>query len=133
MKLLRGAAAVALFLILTGTTWTSAQQRSQSQIESNLLNLRIDNLSLEAQNIHLVLSQLSEKTNIPIGLEVSPKDDLSARKQFRIQIDHGTLVDVPEAIVKQDPVYTWSIREGVINIFPQECCRDPFLQELLST
>jgi hypothetical protein len=100
-----------------------------NQISSNL---RIDNLRLEAQNIHLVLSQLSEKTSIPIGLEVSLKDDLSVRKQFQIQIDHGTLVDVLEAIVKQDPVYTWTIREGVVNILPQECCRDPFLQELLS-
>lgn len=132
MKLLRGAVAVALFLILTGTTSVSAQQDSQSQIESNLLNLRIDNLRLEAQNIHLALSQLSEKTSIPIGLEVSLKDDLSIRKQYRIRIDHGTLVDVLEAIVKQDPDYRWSIREGVVNIFPQECCRDPFLQEILS-
>ena len=46
------------------------------------------NLKLEAQNLHMLLLQLSEKTSIPVGFEVSPKDNLSLTKRFKIQIEH---------------------------------------------
>jgi hypothetical protein len=72
----------------------------------------------------MLLVQLSEKTSIPIGFEVSSKDDLSVVQTFKVQIEHGMLTDVLDAIVLQDPVYTWRIRDGVVNVLPQECCRD---------
>ena len=127
-------AAAVLFLALTSLMCVSAQaQQAQPQSESKLLSLRVNNLKLEAQNLHMLLVQLSEKASIPVGFEVSPKDDLSLTKRFKVQIEHGMLTDVLDAIVLQDPVYTWRIRDGVVNIFPQECCRDPLLKELLST
>lgn len=125
--------AAMLFLVLINIICGSAQAHAQAQIKSQLLRLRIDNLKLEAQNLHMLLLQFSEKTSIPVGFEVSPKDDLSLTKRFKIQIEHGMLTEVLEAIVLQDPVYTWRIRDGVVNIFPQECCRDPLLKELLNT
>ena len=127
--------AAILFLVLTSIMCGSAQAqaKAQAQIKSKILSLRIDNLKLEAQNLHMLLLQFSEKTSIPVGFEVSPKDDLSLTKRFKIQIEHGMLTEVLEAIVLQDPVYTWRIRDGVVNIFPQECCRDPLLKELLNT
>lgn len=125
--------AVMLFLVLTSIVYGSAQAQAQAQIKSELLSTRIDNLKLEAQNLHMLLLQLSEKTSIPVGFEVSPRDNLSLTKKFKIQIEHGMLTEVLEAIVLQDPVYTWRVEDGVLNIFPQECCRDPLLKELLNT
>ncbi|HKU78085.1 MAG TPA: hypothetical protein VJR02_29485 [Pyrinomonadaceae bacterium] len=78
--------AVMLSLVLTSIMYGSAQ--AQAQIKSELLSTRIDNLKLEAQNLHMLLLQLSEKTSIPVGFEVSPKDNLSLTKRFKIQIEH---------------------------------------------
>ena len=130
MKLKKVISAAALLFMLMTIPYVSAAAQSNS--ESKLLSLRIDNLELEAQNIHMLLSRFSEKTGIPVGLEVSTTDDLSISKSFKLQIERGTLADVLNAIVMQDPVYKWRIREGVVNILPQESYRDPLLKELVN-
>lgn len=99
----------------------------------NLLNMRIDNIELEASNIGVLLSELSDLKNIPIGLEVSSHDDLSKRKTIRLQIKHGTLADALESIVRQNPLYTWKIRDEVVNVLPVEANRDPLLRDVLET
>lgn len=98
-----------------------------------LLNMPIKNLNLKAANISVLLSDLSTQKNLPIGLEVSPQDDLSKTKTVRLQIKSGTVADVLTSIVKQNPLYTWKIQDGVINVLPVEANRDPLLREVLET
>jgi len=97
------------------------------------LNMRIDNLELEADNMHLLLLKLSTQQGIPIGFEVSPDDDLSQTKTLRLQIKGGTLSDVMRSIVEQNPLYTWKIHDNVVNVFPLEANRDPLLRNVLET
>jgi hypothetical protein len=123
---LRAIMLIALTLV-AGATQTS---RGNNQ---DLLNIPIENLELKAANIGLLLSDLSTQKNVPIGLEVSPQDDLSKTKTVRLQIKRGTLADVLTSIVKQNPLYTWKIQDGVINVLPVEANRDPLLRDVLET
>lgn len=97
----------------------------------DLLSVPIDNLELEADNIHLLLSELSSKKRVPIGLEVSPADDLSQTKTIRLAIKHGTLADALNSIVQQNPLYTWRIQDDVVNVIPLEANRDQLLRSVL--
>jgi len=97
----------------------------------DLLSVPIDNLELEADNIHLLLSELSSKKRVPIGLEVSPADDLSQTKTIRLAIKHGTLADALNSIVEQNPLYTWRIQDDVVNVIPLEANRDQLLRSVL--
>lgn len=81
-----------------GVTGFSQSPRVATQ---DLLSIPIDNLELEAANIHLLLSELSTQKRVPIGLEISPDDDLSHIKTIRLKIKHGTLADALESIVEQ--------------------------------
>jgi hypothetical protein len=97
----------------------------------DLLSMPIDNLELEAANIHLLLSELSAQKRVPIGLEISPYDDLSQSKTIRLEIKHGTLADALKSIVEQNPVYTWKLKDNVVNVLPIEANRDPLLRDVL--
>jgi len=51
-----------------------------------LIDTQIDSLDIRASNIHLMLSRLSAATKIPVGLEVSPNDDLLVNRDMKLQI-----------------------------------------------
>lgn len=99
----------------------------------DLQQMTIENLELKASNIVLLLSEMATQKKIPIGLEVSPADDLTQTKTIRLQIKHGTLADALNSIVKQNPLYTWRIQDEVVNVFPVESNRDSFLRDVLET
>jgi len=119
-------------MLIALTLIAGATQTSHGNIQ-DLPNLPIENLELEAANIGLVLSELSDRKKVPIGLEVSPRDDLSQTKTIRLQIKQGTLADVLTSIVKQNPLYTWKIQDDVVNVLPIEADRDPVLKAVLET
>jgi hypothetical protein len=126
----RKAFVVIMLIILTDIAGATQASRGNSQ---DLLNMPIDNLELEAANIGLLLSEFSARKKVPIGLEVSPQDDLSQTNIIRLQIKRGTLADVLTSIVKQNPLYTWKIQDNVVNVLPVEANRDPVLRDLLET
>lgn len=131
MKLLKTFVAIALMIIATHIVTGLAQ--TPRGADQDLLTITIDNLELEASNIHLLLSELSDQKKIPIGVEVSPQDDLSQTKTIRLQIKHGTLADALNSIVKQNPLYTWKIQDQVVNVLPVATSRDPLLRNVLET
>ena len=94
----------------------------------DLLRMPIDNLDLEAANIGLLLSEFASKQKVPIGLEVSPEDNLLHAKPMRLQIKNATLADALNSIVKQNPLYTWKVQDEVVNVFPVEAKGDPLLR-----
>ena len=131
MKLLKTFVAIALMIVATHTVTGLAQ--TPRGADQDLLSMTIDNLELEASNIHLLLSELSDQKKIPIGVEVSPQDDLSRKKTIRLQIKHGTLADALNSIVKQNSLYTWKIQDQVVNVLPLAASRDPLLRNVLET
>jgi hypothetical protein len=129
MKISQLAFIVALTIAFShGVTGFSQSPHVATQ---DLLSMPIDDLELEAANIHLLLSELSTQKRIPIGLEISPDDDLSHPKTIRLKIKHGTLADALKSIVEQNPVYTWKLNDNVVNVFPIEANRDPLLRDVL--
>ena len=124
---------VAIVLMIVATNIVTGLAQTHRGADQDLLRMAIDNLELEASNIHLLLSELSDQKKIPIGVEVSPQDDLSRKKTIRLQIEHGTLADALNSIVKQNPLYTWKIQDEVVNVFPVETKRDPLLRDVLET
>jgi hypothetical protein len=53
-------------------------------------------------------------------------------KEGTIYIKSGTLKEILDSLVAQEPMYRWEVRDGVINIYPIQS-RDPLLQKLLDT
>jgi hypothetical protein len=50
---------------------------------------------------------------------------------MRLQIKRGTLADVLNSVVKQNPLYTWKTQDEVVNVLPLEANRDPVLRDVL--
>lgn len=53
---------------------------------------------------------------VPIGFEA--KAHMNVDTDPRVVLKSGTLEDVLDSIVRQDVFYTWTERDGVINVFP---------------
>lgn len=109
-------------------------QQVRNPIDEELLDLPIKLFRVDARNIHLTLMTISDTYKVPIGLEVSSKDDLlNKRKALTIHIADGTLRKFLDEVVKQNTLYTWEVRDGVINVFPKTPYRDKLLVEILRT
>ncbi len=101
-------------------------QSSEEDLTSQPITIRLTNATLI-----YALGRLSVDHRIPIGIEYSPGD----KKEPILNIDTsggGTLRDVLNLIVEQMPIYRWEVRDGVINLIPNQS-RDQFLEKLLST
>jgi hypothetical protein len=99
----------------------------------DLSRLPIRNFQMEADNIGLILSRFSDQYNIPIGFEVATDDDLSITNTITIDIKDGTVQGILTSIVNQNPVYTWEVKDDVVNVFPRERNRDVLLKDVLET
>jgi hypothetical protein len=94
----------------------------------DILDRKID-LDIKGNLFQLcvVLASLKE---IPVGLEGAA--DFSSGEDKSIQIQPGTLREILDSIVKQEPKYVWELRDGVINFYPASS-RDAILKALLET
>lgn len=120
-------------LMLTPTIAVPRLVQSLETANQELVDRSIDSLDLKASNIHLMLSHLSAATKIPIGLEVSPNDDLLIDRDMKLEIQKGTLRTALDSIVKQNPLYTWKIQNAVVNVLPTEPNRDHLIRAVLET
>lgn len=131
-----------LLAILPGTqkvassTAPSTDAKRQNSVSAkkrgNLADLPVRAIEIKTSNVHLALLSIAGSYKVPIGLEVSPNDDLLKDRSIVVQLENGTLKDVLNSIVRQNPLYTWHIEDDVINVFPKGN-RDPFLKALLET
>ena len=118
-----------LSLCLIGNERVFAQRADVSRQERNLATRHFKSVALEGQMVQL-FSMLSHDHDIPIGLELdSGSNDFT---EYRLKLDDGTLPELLDQFVSQNPKYDWFIENGVVNIFPRAQHRDPFLAEILS-
>ncbi len=104
-------AILALFLFIQ----TSIVQSSKTDVLSqNVPHLVLTNVSVEK-----VLTELTTKYAVPIGLEVAWEDTSHASDKITINIEQGTVRDVLNALVKSDARYRWEQIDGIINVFPK--------------
>ena len=118
-----------MFAILILISYGQTRQAQNNSVE-NILELPIKNCKMESSNIHLFLSAFAYKYNIPVGLEVALNDDLNENKPIVINMQNGTVKDVLNSVIEQNPEYTWEVDNQVINIFPKQN-RDLILKQFL--
>ena len=119
-------------LILFGSWAFTADSFAQVKREE-LLRSPLKNVQMQADNIDLLLSRLSEQYDLPIGFEVAIDDDLSITRRITIRMKDGTVQEVLDSIVNQNPTYKWEMRDDVINVFPRDRSRDILLKDILET
>jgi len=117
-----------IFVACAFATVCFAQDRRETLLRSPLKNVQ-----MQADNIGLILSRLSNEYDLPIGFEVAQDEDLAITRSVTIGMKDGTVREVLDAIVNQNSVYTWEIRDDVINVFPREGNRHSVLKEILET
>jgi len=100
----------------------------QSHLQ-NLLNQQIK-MHLKGETLMFVLGTLELEHRVPIGIEYSLAD--KNEPKIVIDVDHGTLKEVLDSIVEQEPLYRWELIDDVINFVPV-LDREPFFELLLNT
>ena len=118
-----------LLITISNTNRIKAQSLDPSKKSSALATRLIKDVALEGQLWNL-LTSLSLKYDIPVGLEISADEQLSNR--YRVELSEGTISDLMGQIVSQNEKYDWLIVNGVVNIFPRDKYRNAFLAELLA-
>jgi len=111
--------------------------------ETNILNRKID-INLSKATLLETLNILAIYHRVPIGLErdtdyrqriaqlMYVENGKIKWKDGTITIKSGTLKEILDSLVAQEPLYQWEVRDGVINVFPTQS-RDEFLKKLLET
>lgn len=123
-----GVVSVILVITISSPYAAEAQSRDSAKRNTDLATRLIKNVELDGQLWNLV-ARLSLTYDIPIGLEISADEQLS--DNYRLELSEGTIADLMGQITSQNERYDWLIENGVVNIFPREKHRDPFLAELL--
>ena len=94
-----------------------------------LLTRKIE-LHLKEATLMYVLSTLEVVHRVPIGIEYSLADQNEPR--LVVESKNDSLKEILDSIVKQEPLYRWEVRDGVINFVPVRD-RDPFFETLMNT
>lgn len=97
---------------------------------AGLLDRPVSDFRIEDGSVGWVLSNAARRFEVPVGFEGARDPD--AGPQVSVDIRGGTLRDVLDAVVRQDPRYEWRVVDGVINVFPK-AGRDELLVSLLAT
>ena len=104
-------------------------QQTYGQTTNEILDQEI-NLDIKKGTLYQVFSALGSLEEIPTGFEGTT--DFNFQTDKIIQIQNGTLREILDSIIKQEPNYTWEIRDGVVNLYPINL-RDDNLKTLLET
>jgi hypothetical protein len=100
--------------------------------QASLPDLHVSDVYIKKSNVPLAVAELAYYYKVPIGIEVSPDDDLLKDRNIVVQMESGTVRDLLNAIMIQHPLYTWEVEDEVINVFPS-VNREPILKALLET
>jgi hypothetical protein len=126
MKRLRLASFIfCLAMAFTLSTLHSFGQTPEDDLTSKPIEVHLKNATLI-----YVLSKISMEHRVPMGLEYSTTD--KKEPKLNIDVKNGTLRDVLDSIVEQEPIYRWEVRDGVINFTPIQA-RERFFEKLLDT
>jgi hypothetical protein len=120
-----GILVLCLVMSIDATSGPASHQDSADRLLSRKIELHMK----EATLMH-VLSTLAVVHRVPIGIEYSLADENDSK--LVVESKNGSLKAILDSIVKQEPLYRWEVRDGVINFVPVHD-RDPFLETLMNT
>lgn len=119
------AAVFAMLLCLTRAGDATGQDSAPGFLDRPVRDFRI-----EEGSVGWVLSNAAKTFDVPVGFEGAREPDAGPR--VSVAIRGGTMRDVLDAVIRQDPRYEWRVVDGVINVFPKTS-RDDLLASLLAT
>lgn len=110
------------------------------QQEHDLLDTKIE-MNLSQTNFLSVLQILAYKHKIPVGIELNMTYRQKSFAEMRVEngritwedrleIHAGTLKEILDQLVQQEPEYSWEISDGVVNVYPISN-RDPLIKGIL--
>lgn len=121
--------AIGVFVICI-MMWVSAFAGPICQSADNAaLNQKLT-LHLNKVTLMHALSTLAVTHRVPIGIEYSPAD--RNEPKLVLEIQDGSVKEILNLIVRQEPLYHWQLVDGVVNFVPT-AERDPFIETLLNT
>jgi hypothetical protein len=127
---MRSQISIAIFVCVLVISLTAhAHPFVQQSPQDSLLSRRIE-LNLRKVTLMNALSTLAVVYRVPIGIEYSSMD----QNEDKLDLDSGavSLKEILDSIVKQEPLYSWELVDGVINFVPVRN-PDPFFENLLNT
>lgn len=127
-KMLKLICALALLILVNVTVL--AQAPIASKTLKSLKSLQLENVEIKGQTIGAVFSELSLSYNIPIGVEIAASDN--RLHDYELNFKRGTLSELLTEFVKKHDPYTWTIKNGIVNIVPADKYRDSLFQTLLA-
>ena len=110
-----------LFFVLSNISY------GQTPEQPDILNSRIT-WEIANPNIYQACFILGSK-GIPIGIE-QPSSE-AVKYEHTLNLKSGSLREILDSLVKQEPDFTWEIRDGVVNVYPIHA-RDEILKDLLN-
>lgn len=105
-------------------------QNSLAQTPDKDILDREINPTIKTGTVYQIFAGLDPLGELSKGFEGAADFDFGKGKI--IQVEKGTLREILDSIVKQEPDYTWELRDGVINVYPVKS-RDELLKILLET
>ncbi len=94
-----------------------SNQPVESQSDSEVQHRRIQKYDVAISTQESFIRTLRTERN-PAGIVVVNRDCVVAETKPQIERDYTSLQAALNSIVRQDPWYSWSIEQGVVNLIP---------------
>jgi hypothetical protein len=114
-----------LIISITAHPNNTQQLNTDDGILGQKIKVKLNNVTLMN-----ALSTLSVIHRVPIGIEYSSADQNEPK--LVLEVENGSVQEILDSIIEQEPLYRWELVDGVINFVPVRD-RDPFFKELLRT
>jgi len=115
---------IILGVLLATLSWPFVVQGQATSV-GKALEQRHAHFEVRGGKLNLALQRLATECDLTIGYEALPASQGLA--EINVDIQDGTLRDILNALITNDPRYTWTTSEQTINVYPV-IEEDPLMQ-----
>jgi hypothetical protein len=113
---MRHADSIVMLCLVLLTLLACNAPRSPKYALDGLLGQRVSNYEDSGHDFETIVNDLRQQYRLRVGLDLETQPD---RRPLSIRILRGNVADVLNAIVAQEPGFTWAEINGVVNIGPR--------------
>ena len=107
---------VMLCLVLLALSACNNASRSPKYAPDGPLSQQVNNYEDSEHDFETTVNDLRQKYRLRVGLDLETQPD---RRPLSVKVLGGNVADVLNAIVAQEPGFTWAEINGVVNIGPR--------------
>jgi hypothetical protein len=120
--------AIVSFIALPWVTSLSLPGRITDPEKPPLLTRRVENVAIRSQPLQFALSEIAQRYEIPIGVELAQNEDL----RVSVHLSDGTVEQVLNMVMEDAPRYQWKLIDGVVLVSARDM-PDSVLEDILNT